>query len=254
MLCGFLLLVGCSQKPDQAAQPTTTGSSPSPASTKQDKVVSKDVSVGKGREAASGDTVWVLYTGTLKNGKVFDSNMDGVKDVFTFTLGQGAVIKGWDQGVVGMRIGGERKLEIPASLGYGANGQGDKIPANSDLLFDVKLLGVQKVGEDNVIDCEDLKPGSGRVAKPGDTVTIQYVGALLNGNIFEDSKHFKKPFSFTLGKNQALPCIDEGVSGMKVGGKRRVIAPPSTAYTSQQVKKVPPMSEVVFTIDLVSIK
>src|SRR5579862_321385 len=193
LVCGCLFLFGCAKKEEPAVS-TSAVPSQKPSS-KTDKVTHTDKVVGKGLEAAKGDTVFVLYRGTLKNGTEFDSNMTKDKDVYSFAIGQGAVIKGWDEGVPGMRVGGERLLHVPASLGYGANPQA-KIPANSDLEFDVKLLGVVKAGEDAVIDCSDIKPGSGREAKYGDTVTIQYVGTLLNGKVFEDSHYFKKPYSF----------------------------------------------------------
>jgi FKBP-type peptidyl-prolyl cis-trans isomerase len=100
-----------------------------------------DLKVGKGREAERGDTVDVHYTGTLLNGKVFDSSLDSGKP-FTFELGAGQVIKGWDEGVAGMKEGGVRKLYIPSKLAYGPRAQGD-IPANSDLIFEVELLKVK---------------------------------------------------------------------------------------------------------------
>jgi len=103
-----------------------------------------DVVTGTGAIAAPGDTVTVHYVGTLTSGKVFDSTVDRGQP-FTFQLGAGQVIKGWDSGVAGMRVGGERKLYIAPDYAYGANAIGP-IPANSPLIFDVKLLDVQKPG------------------------------------------------------------------------------------------------------------
>ena len=101
-----------------------------------------DVKVGSGTEATAGKSVTVHYVGTLTNGKKFDSSRDRGRG-FTFTLGAGEVIKGWDQGVAGMKVGGVRKLTIPPELGYGARGFPPVIPPNSTLIFEVELLAVR---------------------------------------------------------------------------------------------------------------
>ena len=103
----------------------------------------EDLKVGTGDEAKAGDTVEVHYTGWLKDGKKFDSSLDRGKP-FSFKLGAGMVIKGWDQGVAGMTVGGKRKLTIPPELGYGARGAGNVIPPNAELTFEVELLKVKK--------------------------------------------------------------------------------------------------------------
>lgn len=104
-----------------------------------------DSKVGSGAEATPGKQVKVHYTGWLndggKKGKKFDSSLDR-GEPFSFTLGVGQVIPGWDQGVAGMKVGGARTLEIPSHLAYGSRGAGAAIPPNSDLIFDVELLGV----------------------------------------------------------------------------------------------------------------
>ena len=101
-----------------------------------------DEQVGTGSEARSGQTVSVHYTGRLANGTKFDSSLDR-KQPFSFPLGAGRVIKGWDEGVAGMKVGGKRKLIIPSELGYGARGAGNVIPPNAELHFDVELLEVK---------------------------------------------------------------------------------------------------------------
>jgi FKBP-type peptidyl-prolyl cis-trans isomerase len=105
-----------------------------------------DESVGTGASAAAGDSVTVNYVGSLTNGIVFDAsaNHPQTANGFTFTLGAGQVIQGWDQGIVDMKVGGKRKLVIPASLAYGNQAVGNIIPANSTLIFEVELLKVQK--------------------------------------------------------------------------------------------------------------
>jgi peptidylprolyl isomerase len=102
----------------------------------------KDNKVGTGAEAKAGKTVVVHYTGTLTDGKKFDSSLDSGKP-FSFKLGAGEVIKGWDEGVAGMKVGGKRKLVIPYALGYGLQGSPPVIPPKADLIFDVELLEVK---------------------------------------------------------------------------------------------------------------
>jgi FKBP-type peptidyl-prolyl cis-trans isomerase FkpA len=101
-----------------------------------------DIESGTGATAKVGQKAKVHYTGWLKNGQKFDSSLDR-NEPFEFTLGAGMVIKGWDEGVAGMKVGGKRKLEIPPALGYGARGAGGVIPPNADLIFEVELLGVR---------------------------------------------------------------------------------------------------------------
>ena len=102
----------------------------------------EDVKLGTGEAATAGKTVSVHYTGWLTDGKKFDSSKDRGQP-FEFPLGGGRVIKGWDEGVQGMKIGGVRKLTIPASLGYGSRGAGGVIPPDATLVFEVELLGVR---------------------------------------------------------------------------------------------------------------
>jgi FKBP-type peptidyl-prolyl cis-trans isomerase len=102
-----------------------------------------DIRVGNGEVAKEGSHVRVHYTGWLTSGKKFDSSVDAGKP-FDFTIGNGEVIKGWEEGVAGMRVGGKRQLRIPPDLGYGADGTPDgSIPPNATLIFDVHLLGVE---------------------------------------------------------------------------------------------------------------
>lgn len=117
---------------------------------KEEKVVTTasglkyvDTKVGTGDEAKKGDTVQVHYTGWLKDGKKFDSSKDR-GEPFGFRLGAGMVIKGWDEGVQGMKVGGTRKLTIPPDLAYGKRGAGGVIPPDAELTFEVELLNVRK--------------------------------------------------------------------------------------------------------------
>ena len=105
-------------------------------------LVIEDLVVGNGDVAAAGQKVTVHYTGWLTDGKKFDSSKDR-GEAFVFPLGRGQVIRGWDEGVAGMKVGGKRKLTIPPNLGYGARGAGGAIPPNATLVFEVELLAIK---------------------------------------------------------------------------------------------------------------
>ena len=124
-------------EPDQSFKPSE--GTPLPPGPKTLEIT--DDVVGTGAEAKKGNAVKEHHTGTLMNGKKFDSSHDHGDKPFDFTIGAGGVIKGWDQGVVGMKVGGKRKLVIPSDLGYGAAGHG-AIPPNAGLKFDIELLEV----------------------------------------------------------------------------------------------------------------
>lgn len=140
MLSGAFVTTACSE---QAAPPAPTMENSS-----MTELIKTDTKLGEGAEATAGSHVSVHYTGWLYDedaadhkGKKFDSSRDR-SEPFDFPLGAGRVIKGWDQGFDGMKVGGQRTLIIPASMGYGARGAGGVIPPNATLIFDVELLGV----------------------------------------------------------------------------------------------------------------
>lgn len=120
--------------PQLQITPTTTQS--------MEKLKIEDITIGTGQEAKSGDTVVMNYLGTLVDGTKFDSSYDR-QQTFETKIGVGQVIKGWDEGVPGMKVGGKRKLTIPPELGYGASGAGNVIPPNATLVFEVELVGIK---------------------------------------------------------------------------------------------------------------
>ncbi len=140
-LCLVLAASGCSKKVSEPADDFKPTEAP-PEPKGPEKLEIHDDVVGTGREAKAGDKVKVHYTGTLMNGTKFDSSRDR-NEPFEFTLGQGQVIKGWDEGVSGMKVGGKRKLVIPWKMAYGEAGHPPDIPAKAPLKFDVELLGIE---------------------------------------------------------------------------------------------------------------
>ena len=134
-ICGLLVAVGTSMADEKKDEPKVI--------TTDSGLKYSDLKVGTGDTAKKGDTVEVHYTGWLKNGKKFDSSVDRGQP-FSFKLGAGMVIKGWDEGVQGIKVGGKRKLMIPPELGYGKKGAGDVIPPDAELIFEVELLKIKK--------------------------------------------------------------------------------------------------------------
>jgi peptidylprolyl isomerase len=188
--------------------------------------------------------VTVHYTGTLQDGTVFDASRNHGGPI-SFPLNQ--VIKGWTEGVGSMKVGGTRRLVIPPDLGYGSRAQGP-IPANSTLTFIVELLDIPKV------KTEDITVGTGAEAVPGKTVSVYYTGKLEDGKVF-DSNVGKDPLLFTVAAGQMIPGFDQGVQGMKVGGKRIITIPPSLGYGEQGAGGViPPNATLIFEVELADVK
>jgi hypothetical protein len=141
LVLSSLALCACSKGVPEPGESTFKPAPPAPVDPGPATLQTIDDVVGTGRSPKSGDVVRVHYTGTLMNGKKFDSSRDRGTP-FDFTLGQGQVIKGWDQGVVGMRVGGKRRLVIPQALGYGEAGSPPNIPPKAGLKFEIELLDV----------------------------------------------------------------------------------------------------------------
>lgn len=146
VLAAAVALTAIAQQKQKAPEKNAAAAAPAEKAEKWVKTPSgleiMDMKVGTGAEAVSGKSVSVHYTGWLLNGTKFDSSLDR-GEPFQFNLGGGQVIRGWDEGVAGMKVGGVRKLRIPPNLAYGDRGAGGVIPPGATLIFQVELLGIQ---------------------------------------------------------------------------------------------------------------
>lgn len=225
------------------------------------KLLVEDMVVGTGREAKAGDTLIVEYIGWLygaERSKPFDmtGNHD---DAFEFVLGKEEAIKGFDQGLAGMKVGGQRRLTVPADLAYGSKGAlNGKIPPNTPLVFEVELLGVLPNLPPTTVKAlkvEDLKVGTGAEAKPGKHISIHYTGYLEDGIKFDSSYDSNQPIEFDLGSGRVIPGWEKGIVGMKVGGKRKLTIPPSLGYGEKGASSyVPPNATLIFEVELLAVK
>lgn len=252
-----------------APEPGFTGT-PVATATLPGGIVIEDFVIGQGELAVVGSEVSVHYTGTLDDGTVFDSSRKRNRP-FTFPIGEGKVIKGWDQGVPGMKVGGKRRLTVPAELAYGSRKKG-KIPADSRLTFTIELVEamaplpdakgdevfagepVQRTELEGGLVIEEYAAGEGRVAADGDKVYVHYTGKLDDGTVFDSSVPRKKPIGFVLGKHNVIDGWDKGIVGMKVGGLRRLIIPAELAYGARAKGKIPANSRLTFTVELMAVR
>lgn len=207
-----------------------------------------DLVVGTGDSPAPADSITVQYTGTLENGTIFDaSRLHEGGGSASFPLN--TVIKGWIEGVSTMKVGGVRKLVIPPDLAYGDHSAGaGVIPPNSTIIFLVELLDIPKV------KIQDTQVGTGAEVVDGKTVVVNYTGKLEDGTMF-DTTAGKQPFEFVLGSSLVIPGWNQGLRGMKVGGKRTLTIPPGLAYGEQGAEgTVPPNSTLTFEVELLDVK
>lgn len=236
LLVSVLLLTGCDSSSNESGELIVT-----------------DVVTGTGRVVERGQTLITSYVGRFTDGTQFDSSSEAGTD-WVFTLGVGQVIKGWDQGLGGMKVGGTRKLEIPSHLAFGKSGQcfSDDtcaVPPNTDVIYEVTVIDIF-----DEVQIEDLVEGDGAVAETGDVVFMEYIGTLRNGDVFDTTSLSGTEFFFTLGTGSVIPGWDQGVPGMKVGGTRRLTIPPILAYGPSQIntslRTVPSYSVLIFEIEL----
>jgi peptidylprolyl isomerase len=223
---------------------------------------------GDGEIPEAGQIVQVHYTGKLADGTVFDSSYE-YGDPIAFPLGQGFVIPGWDEGISHLPVGSKAKLVIPPELAYGQFGSPGVIPPNATLYFDVELLDIlpgspdapAEVAESNFVTTDsglqyaDLEEGTGASPATGEIVAIHYTGWLEDGTKFDSSLDRGMPFVFPVGEDYIIPGLDEGLSSMKVGGKRQLIVPAKLAYGEEGVGEViPANANLIFEVELLEIQ
>lgn len=228
---------------------------------------------GEGAQPLAGDLVTVNYSGWLLDGPLFDSSLRSGQP-FSFVLGQGSVIQGWDQGVPLMEVGGVYRLIIPPELGYGSAGSGASIPPDSTLVFDISVVSTQKVQitpaptaqptvnstpppitvepvtTESGLQFFTISEGLGDVPAPGSTVTLDYTGWVEGGGEFDSGTGF----SFAVGTGRVIPGFDEGVAMTKANGTYRLIIPPDIGYGAQgRPPYIGPDATLIFDITITSI-
>ena len=234
-----------------------------------------DITIGAGAEAATGQHVSVHYTGWLHDttaagnkGAKFDSSVDR-GDPFDFPLGAGHVIKGWDEGLLGMKTGGMRQLDIPADLAYGDSGSGDVIKPGAALSFVVEMVGIIPATDpadepqltiagaaaSSTLQSKDLIEGKGDAIAAGDTVALHIVAYRGDtGEKITSTWPEGAPVSLTLEEGGSLPGIVKGVPGMKVGGRRQMTIPFADAFGEKgnTEMKLPANTDLVLVVDLIA--
>ena len=240
----------------------------------------RDIKVGTGTPCPEGADVKIHYTGWLTDGTVFDSSRDKGGQPAAFSLNR--LIKGWQEGIPGMKPGGIRKLVISSDNGYGAKGSPPKIPGGSTLIFEVELVeagpgpapvrprrspaptDLTKLSDDTApgdndpnlksigthgLKYRDIKEGDGPVCPEGANVVMDYTGWLTNGSMFDSSwKGGGDPLRSSLGG--LIKGWQQGVPGMKVGGIRKLVIPPNLGYGDSPQRGIPANSTLVFEIEL----
>lgn len=184
-----------------------------------------------------------------------------------FVLGTNTFIKGVDEGIIGMKIGGKRTIIVPSELAYGPEGIGP-IPPNSDLKLVIELLDAKERVIVKMWDVDSTKlkttksglkyaiisEGEGEYADSGKVVTVHYSGFLTDSTKFDSSVERDDPFSFLLGAGQVIPGWEEGLKLMKKGGKARFVVPPELGYGGINVGTIPPNSTLIFDVELIDVQ
>ena len=238
-----------------------------PPSSPPTELLIEDLVVGSGSPVDVGDFLIMDYVGvSYSTGLQFDASWDRGSP-FPFELGAGRVIQGWDQGIVGMSVGGRRSLTIPPDLGYGVNGSGSgSIGPNETLVFVVDLIAsvpanlekpTRELTSESTTELQtnDIAQGSGATVQPGNVVYIHYVGVSAStGEQFDSSwdRGRSEFIGYISGTGNVIEGLDQGLLGMQVGGRRTVVIPPDLAYGENGAGDglIAPNETLIFTVDL----
>ena len=263
-------LIGCNKKPEVV--------------TLASGLKYMDDSLGTGREAKANELVAIHFKGwmvpegdsvelfgdwtlnqNLKMRSLGDSKVRN--QPVKYVLSTQSFIKGTDEGILGMKVGGVRTIIIPSNLAYGEKGIGF-IPPNTDLKVVVELLEVKDRIVAKMWDVDStlfkttvsgikyaiISEGDGPLAEPGKLVTVNYSGYLEDGTMFDSSVERDDPISFAVGQGQVIPGWDEGLQLLKKGSKARFIIPPQLGYGEMQLEKIPVNSTLIFDVELLDIQ
>jgi len=224
---------------------------------------------GEGPAAESGDTIWVDYTGILsENGSMFDNSYDRFQP-FSVVLGQGGVIAGWDEGLIGAQTGARIQLDIPSDLAYGATARGDIIGENEALTFLIDVRAVIQPPDAELAPTEpgvpeslgatettfsDLVEGEGQELQAGQTAVINYVLFRGDNQVLLESSWAAAPQPVTTGEG-GFPGFVIGLPGMKVGGRRAVVIPPNDGFGPDGNPQLglPAGTDLVIVVDLLGV-
>ncbi|MBC7772925.1 MAG: FKBP-type peptidyl-prolyl cis-trans isomerase [Pyrinomonadaceae bacterium] len=254
----FAPLAVAQDKPAPPAAPKpveTPGVQPAAAPgkpiTKPSGLVIEDIAVGTGAEVKRGNWFVVHHICMNKSsGDEFQNTYrSGKAEGLALREGKNGVVKGWVEGIPGMKVGGKRRLTVPAALAYGdqefKEGAKVVIPANSDLIYEIELV--------DILIVEDIQVGTGLECKPGGAVVANYKGTFKSdGRELDSSEKHGGPMAFSL--NRVIRGWTEGLPGMKIGGKRKLTIPYAFAYgDAGRPPRIPGKSDLVFEIELVNV-
>ena len=264
------VLIGCNKKPEVI--------------TLESGLKYMDDSLGTGREAKANELVTIHFKGWMvpdgdsvelfsdwsldQNIKVRSLGDSKVRNQpVKYVLSTESFIKGTDEGIVGMKVGGVRSMIIPSKLAYGEKGIGF-IPPNTDLKVVVELLDVKDRIVAKMWDVDPglykttasglkyviISEGDGPMAEAGKLVTVHYSGYLADSTMFDSSVERDDPITFPVGQGQVIPGWDEGLQLLKKGSKARFIIPPQLGYGEMELEKIPKNSTLIFDVELVDVQ
>ncbi|XP_012724084.2 peptidyl-prolyl cis-trans isomerase FKBP9 [Fundulus heteroclitus] len=206
------------------------------------------------RKTVVGDFVRYHYNGSLLDGTFFDSSYSRNHTYDTY-VGQGYVIAGMDEGLLGVCIGERRTVIIPPHLAYGEEGTGSKIPGSAVLVFDIHMIDFHNPSDNTEVTVTYKPEECVKLTKKGDFIKYHYNGTLLDGTLIDSTHGYGKTYNVVLGANQVVPGMEDGLMDMCVGEKRRLIIPPHLAYGERGVTdQVPGSAVMLFDVELMEIE